>query len=143
MIHRRANSAIAVALMLSASACQPKPPEPPVPDRSYLLRRNAVDPTKPCLIAKFAVVPLKLFHNIAFVPVKVNDVFTYGILDTGSDGTLLTPAMVKAAKIAPDPKQRPYRAYGMAGGFSMQVVLADSFQIGGLKLTHPNPSGVV
>jgi predicted aspartyl protease len=143
VIHRRANSAIAVALMLSASACQPKPPEPPVPDRSYLLRRNAVDPTKPCLIAKFAVVPLKLFHNIAFVPVKVNDVFTYGILDTGSDGTLLTPAMVKAAKIAPDPKQRPYRAYGMAGGFSMQVVLADSFQIGGLKLTHPNPSGVV
>jgi len=143
VIHRRAINAIAVALMLSASACQPQPPEPLVPDRSYLLRRNAVDPTKPCLIAKFTVVPLKLFHNIAFVPVKVNDVFTYGILDTGSDGTLVTPAMVKAAKIAPDPKQRPYRAYGMAGGFSMQVVLADSFQIGGLKLTHPNPSGAV
>jgi Aspartyl protease len=143
VVHPRAISAIALALMLSASACQPQPSDPPVPDRSYLLHRNAVDPTKPCRIAKFATVPLKLYHNIAFVPVKVNDVFTYGILDTGSDGTLLTPAMVTAAKIALEPKLHPLHAYGMAGGFSMQLALADSFQIGELKLTHPNPSGVV
>jgi predicted aspartyl protease len=113
-----------------------------MPDRSYLARRNAVDPTKPCLISKFATVPVKVIYGTAYVPVKVNGVTTVGILDTGSEDTVLSTAIVAAAKLTIDPKQRPRRYYGVAGSFSISVVQANTMQIGELELRPPFPSYV-
>ena len=124
----------------AVAGCQP--PNPPVADRSYLLLRNEVDPKKPCKVAKFATIPVKVIHDTVLVPVRVNGTFTVGILDTGSEDTVLTPAMVAAAKLTVDPKQKPRRYYGVAGGFNISMVQANTIQIGALKLEPPWPSYV-
>ncbi len=141
MPRTRLAHACAAALALATSSCQP--PEPPPPPRAYLLTRNAVDPAKPCLIAKLAVVPVKLIYNIVFVPVEVDGTGTVGVLDTGSDSTLLTPGLVAAAKLKPLPNQPRIRMRGLAGGYDVQAVLAATIQVGALRVTQFNPPYVV
>jgi predicted aspartyl protease len=128
-------------LAVTLAACEP--PEPLVPDRSYLYRRNAVDASKPCLIAKFAGVPVKLVRNSAFVPVKVNSTLTYGMIDTGSDMSMLSPDLAAAANLHADPHQPRRRGYGLAGGFDLVYVQPDKIQIGGLIRYHPTPANIV
>ena len=142
MIRHYITWALAATLVLSMSACMP-PPEPPVPDRGYLNIRNHIDHTKPCLVAKFAVVPVKLAQDAVYVPLKLNDVFTVGFLDTGSDTTMLTPTMAFMAKVPIDLKQPSHRGYGVAGGFNVQLAWVQKVQVGGILYGTPRQVGVV
>jgi hypothetical protein len=108
-------SVILAALTLALSACESTDSLSPMPSRRYVFIRNGVDASKPCLIAKLAEVPVRIIHGTALVPVVVNGVGTVGVLDTGAEMTIMTPAMAAAAKITIDPKQHLRHAEGIAG----------------------------
>jgi hypothetical protein len=137
---RRVCRGVTALLALSVAACEA--PKPPVPDRSYLSWRNAIDPKGPCLIQRLAAVPVEIHYGLAYVQVLVNTTPTWGILDTGSETTNLTPAIVAAAKLKIDPSQRPRHLRGLAGGFNVKRVQAKTLQVGLLKVTNPAPSAV-
>ncbi len=128
---------ILAALSLALSACESTDSLSPMPSRRYVFIRNGVDASKPCLIAKLAEVPVRVIHGTALVPVVVNGVGTVGVLDTGAEMTIMTPAMAAAAKITIDPKQHLRHAEGIAGVFDAPAAMAKTLQIGHLMLNPP------
>jgi predicted aspartyl protease len=99
--------------------------------------RNGTDPKKPCEIARFGAIDVTLVHNSALVPVMVNGVETAGLLDTGAEDTLITPALAAAAKVTVLPDRPTARLYGIGGGFKVTPLSPQTLQVGQLRATHP------
>ncbi len=85
-----------------------------------------------CAVQWHSTLPVVMRHAMAVVPARINgEVVGLGV-DTGAQGTAVTPELVATLDLRPDPGMSARRLVGIGGNAYSQVVALDSFQFAGV-----------
>ena len=85
-----------------------------------------------CTVQWHSTLPVVMRQALAVVPVRINGE-TVGLgVDSGAPNTLVTPQLVAALDLRPDPGMSRRRLAGVGGNAYSQVVALDSLQLAGV-----------
>ena len=85
-----------------------------------------------CTVQWHSTLPVVMRHTMAVVPVRINGE-TVGLgIDSGAQNTTVTPELVAALDLRPDPGMSARRIAGIGGNAYSQVVALDSLQLAGV-----------
>ena len=85
-----------------------------------------------CTVQWHSTLPVVMRQTMAVVPVRINDE-TVGLgVDSGAQFSTVTPELVAALDLRPDPGMSARRLAGLGGNAYSQVVGLDSLQLGGV-----------
>lgn len=116
---------VPLSLLVSLTACAAAPDGP--------------DPV--CEPRAVAVLPVRMEHNAALVPVAINGTTVPMEVDTGSMSSLLAESTVRALNLPRDP-WRTTKMLGTGGTVVTRNALVSEFNIGGIRtMTHSVPTG--
>jgi predicted aspartyl protease len=130
-----------VAMVLAGAALLAGCKATPEPDvkSSYVAERSIwVDRSKPCMIRAFGPFPVQFFHNVLYVPMKVNGVETLAVMDTGAAKSLMTPELAAAAHVAIT--KNAMRMRGSTGSFNTTLGTLKGVSVGSVKITATRPT---
>jgi TonB family protein len=95
-------------------------------------RQLRLDRSQPCQVHAFPPYQMHIANGQAFIPLVINNVPTFGKLDTGSDTSFITPELAVKAGIDASGHTDAFR--GITGTFQGGVGLTPSIQIGSATL---------
>ena len=87
-----------------------------------------------CVLKKQAELPVRLQSGFAFVPASIGGAPVTFLLDTGAQGMLLTPGIVKALRLPADPHAGT-RMLGTGGTRDAPNVMLRGLRVGGVPMT--------
>jgi predicted aspartyl protease len=86
-----------------------------------------------CDVHKAAEIPLTLERGFITVPAKIEDKPVFMLIDTGSEGSVVTPAASSALGLQPD-RHHHTTIHGTGGAITAENALLRSFEIGGMEM---------